>query len=219
MTSFSEPRTDTGTSRVDGESPVHITIEAAIDDEHAETFYRLYLAAFGPLRTRAAARQVLHKAEFFAEMTDARVWKYVAWADEDTPIAMTTITKSLETVPWISPEYFQARFPSYAERNAIYYLGFSLVHPENRYPRVLEQTFRLAMQRLVADRGICAYDLCAFNAELGFADRIQRLLHRLGDLEVLPIDSQTYYYVRFDQESVSAATGGPPPAELNAIEG
>ncbi len=61
MTSFSEPRADTGTSRVDGESPVHITIETAIDDEHAETFYRLYLAAFGPLRTRAAARQVLHQ--------------------------------------------------------------------------------------------------------------------------------------------------------------
>ncbi len=88
---------------MDGDTPVRITIETAIDDEHAETFYQLYLAAFGPLRTRAAARQVLHKNEFFAEMTDARVWKYVAWADEDTPIAMTTITKSLDTVPWISP--------------------------------------------------------------------------------------------------------------------
>ena len=184
--------------------PVHITVEAAIDDEHAETFYELYLAAFGPLRTRAAARQVLHRSEFFAEMTDARVWKYVAWADADTPVALTTITKSLETVPWISPEYFQARFPTYAERNAIYYLGFSLVHPENRYPRVLEQTFRLAMQRLVADRALCAYDLCAYNIEAGLDDRIQRLLRRLGDLEVVPIDSQAYFFVRFD-------SAGPSP--------
>lgn len=179
--------------------PVRITIETAIDDEHAETFYELYLTAFGPLRTRAAARQVLHRSEFMAEMTDPRVWKYVAWADADTPVALTTITKSLETVPWISPEYFRERFPSYAERDAIYYLGFSLVHPENRYPRVLEQTFRLAMQRLVAEGGLCAYDLCLYNIDLGLADRIQRLLHRLGDLEVVPIDTQAYYYVRFDQ--------------------
>ena len=197
---------------------MRITIETAIDDEHAETFYQLYLAAFGPLRTRAAARQVLHKNEFFAEMTDARVWKYVAWADEDTPVALTTITKSLDTVPWISPEYFRARFPEYAKRNAIYYLGFSLVHPENRYPRVLEQTYRLAMKRLVADRGICAYDLCAFNADLGFADRVQRLLHRLGELDVVPIDSQTYYYVRFDQQSAPAATISPPRADLNRAD-
>ena len=181
----------------DAHSPVTITVETSIDNEHAETFYELYLAAFGPLRTRAAARQVLHHGEFFAEMTDARVWKYVAWADDQTPIALTTITKSLETVPWISPEYFRARYPEYAARDAIYYLGFSLVHPENRYPRVLEQTFRLAMKRLVADRAICAYDLCAYNEQLGFSERIQRLLHRLGDLEVVPIDNQTYYYVRF----------------------
>jgi hypothetical protein len=182
MTAFGKPRLEHERTESDLALPVRITIETAIDNEHAETFYELYLAAFGPLRTQAAARQVLHRSEFFAEMTDARVWKYVAWEDEDTPIAITTLTKSLETVPWISPEYFRARFPDYAGRDAIYYLGFSLVHPQNRYPRVLEQTFRLAMQRLVADRGICAYDLCAFNADRGFADRIQRLLHRLGDL-------------------------------------
>lgn len=214
MTSLGEPRADSETAATDSTTPVRITIEAEIDYEHAETFYRLYLAAFGPLRTRAAARQVLHKSEFFAEMIDARVWKYVAWADEDTPIAMTTITKSLDTVPWISPEYFQARFPEYAKRDAIYYLGFSLVHPENRYPRVLEQTFRLAMKRLVADRAICAYDLCAFNTELGFADRIERLLQRLGDLEVVPIDSQTYYYVRFDHQAVSPTPNRPLQVDL-----
>ena len=50
-------------------------------------------------------------SEFFAEMTDARVWKYVAWADDDTPIALTTITKSLETVPWISPGVLPGPLP------------------------------------------------------------------------------------------------------------
>jgi hypothetical protein len=35
-------------------------------------FWELYVAAFGPLRTRAAARQVLHEDEFFEEMADPR---------------------------------------------------------------------------------------------------------------------------------------------------
>ncbi len=74
------------------------------------------------------------------------------------------------------------------------------------------------MKRLVADRGICAYDLCAFNADLGFADRVQRLLHRLGELDVVPIDSQTYYYVRFDQQSAPAATISAPRADLNRAD-
>lgn len=170
-----------------------ITIETTIDFQHAEVFYDLYLTAFGPLRTRAAARQVLHRDEFFAEMTDARVWKYVAWTDPDTPVALATMTKSLETVPWISPEYFRARYPEHAARDAIYYLGFTLVDPQNRDPRVFEGMFQLGMQRLIADHAVCAWDLCAYNQNLGFANRIEKLLHRWADLEVFPIDTQTYY--------------------------
>jgi hypothetical protein len=170
-----------------------LTIEAAIDSEHAQEFWELYLTAFEPLRTRAAARQVLHRDEFFAEMTDSRVWKYVAWIDGNRPVALATMTNCLETVPWISPEYFRARYPEHAARDAIYYLGFTLVHPNHRDPRIFEAMFRLGMQRLIADRAVCAWDLCAYNQGMGFADRIETLLHRWADVEVLAIDSQTYW--------------------------
>ena len=73
------------------------------------------------------------------------------------------MTRSLETVPWISPEYFRARFPEHAARDAIYYLGFTLVDPKNRDQRVFEEMFRLGMQRLIDDRAVCAWDLCAYN--------------------------------------------------------
>lgn len=162
-----------------------------------ESFYALYLNAFGPLRTRAAARQVLHRHEFFAEMTDPRVWKYVAWSADGAPIAMATMTKRLETVPWISPEYFQNLFPDHAARDAIYYLGFTLVDPRNRDSRVFEEMFRLGMRRLIDDRAVCAWDLCAYNRDLGFAERIETLLHRWADLEVFEVDAQTYYAARY----------------------
>lgn len=181
----------------DGLFDVQITIETTIDLQHAEVFYELYLKAFGPLRTRAAARQVLHREEFFYEMADERVWKYVAWRDPDTPIALATMTKFLETVPWISPEYFKARYPEHAARDAIYYLGFTLVDPKSRDPRVFEGMFQLGMQRLINDHAVCAWDLCAYNENLGFANRIEKLLHRWADLEVFPVDTQTYYAARY----------------------
>ena len=40
---------------------------------------------------------------------------------------MSTLTRHLETVPWISPEYFAYHFPEHTARDAVYYLGFTLV--------------------------------------------------------------------------------------------
>ncbi|MGZ4524317.1 MAG: hypothetical protein ACXVXO_13025, partial [Mycobacteriaceae bacterium] len=76
-----------------------------MDDLTAQMFYDLYLAAFGPMRTRAAARNVLHQDEFFAEMNDTRVSKYVAWDADGRAVGLTTLTNDLHSVPWISPEY------------------------------------------------------------------------------------------------------------------
>ena len=45
----------------------------------AEALYRLYRPAFEPLKVRSAARQVLTRSEFFEQMPDDRVDKYVAW--------------------------------------------------------------------------------------------------------------------------------------------
>ena len=178
-------------------STVNITIETAIDLQHTELFYELYLKAFGELRTRAAARQVLHRNEFFDEMTDSRVWKYVAWGTDGLPLALSTMTRSLETVPWISPEYFRARYPEHAARNAIYYLGFALVDPKSQHQRVFEEMLRMWSQRLSADRAVCAWDLCAYNRDIGLGERIETLIRRWADLEVFALDSQTYYAARY----------------------
>ena len=94
----------------------------------------LYRPAFEPLKVRSAARQVLTRGEFLEQMRDERVDKYVAWENGSEPIGMITLTRHLESVPWISPDYFAARYPEHWARNAIYYIGFILAHPRNRRP-------------------------------------------------------------------------------------
>ena len=118
---------------------MRVTIEQKISADLIESFYELYVAAFGPLRTRAAARQVLSLDEFIEEMTDPRVDKYVVWnADDDgveQAIALTTFTNDLATVPWIEPAYYEHHYPDHFARNAVYY--FDALYRE-ALPGVLE---------------------------------------------------------------------------------
>jgi hypothetical protein len=178
--------------------PVRITVETRLNEPNAETFYRLYLTAFGPLRTEAVARQVLHREEFLADMVDPRVHKYVAWDEAGQPRAMATITRHLEVVPWISPEYFSAHYPDQASRHAIYYLGLALVDPRHGGEGLLERLIVAGLAPLVEAGALCAFDVCGFNrVHRGMVERVQRIVRRHADCVVEEIDTQFYYAVSF----------------------
>jgi hypothetical protein len=171
-----------------------VTVLDALDEPTARLFWELYLAAFGPLRTRAAARQVLNEDEFFAEMVDPRVWKYVVYDVTGQPVGLTTLTKHLETVPWISPEYYEARYPQHFARQAVFYLGFTLVAKGARHLSSFATMLEAVAQRVIADRGVCGYDICAFNNEaMRFDENIEAMLNRAANIPIERLDSQTYY--------------------------
>lgn len=176
--------------------PWRFTRESAVTGASAEYLFRLYRRAFDPLKTQAVARQVLTRDEFFAQMDDGRIDKYVAWEPTGEPIGLITLTRHLEAVPWISPEYFQARFPEQWSRNAIYYLGYILARPITRRTNFLETISRLAIEPIVAERAVIAYDVCSYNDDvLGFSDRIAQVARRFAGSSVQKLDSQVYYAV------------------------
>ncbi len=178
--------------------PWRFTRESEVTGTDAEHLFVLYRRAFDPLKTQAVARQVLTREEFFAQMHDGRIDKYVAWESSGEPIGLITLTRHLDTVPWISPEYFQARFPEQWARNAVYYLGFGLARPTKREARFLETCAALAIKPLVAERAVIAYDVCSYNDNvLGFADRFSRVFQRESDSTVQNLDAQVYYAVNF----------------------
>jgi hypothetical protein len=178
--------------------PWRFTREATLAGNVAETLYSLYRQAFDPLKVQAAARHVLTRAEFFGQMEDQRIDKYVAWEADGNPIGMITLTRILESVPWVSPEYFAARFPEQWARNAVYYLGFGLARPSRREARFLETCTAICVEPLVAERAVIAYDVCSYNNDvLGFADRIARAARHGTDSQLQKLDAQVYYAVNF----------------------
>jgi len=184
--------------QTDDELKVEITVETDVDPETALSYYELYRDTFGALETKAVARQLLHKHEFLEEMHDPRVQKYVAWNECGEVVGLSTLTSDLETVPWISAAYFAHHYPEHTARGAVYYQGFTLVHRGYRKSRVFQILTERVVELLVAERAVCAYDICAYNNDtIGFAANIERLLHRNADVTVVPIDVQTYYSATF----------------------
>ena len=172
---------------------VRVTIEKEVDYVTARRYYELYRATFGELEAFAVARQLLNEAEFLAEMLDPRVHKYVAWDDEEQAIGMTTLTSDLETVPWIEPGYFAHRYPDHYARGAVYYLGFTLVHPDHRGAGVFKAMIEHMVDTALTQSIIFAWDMCLANDAGGFGGGAGRLLQSLTNGTVQSIDQQTYY--------------------------
>ncbi|MEI4273552.1 hypothetical protein TEK04_17660 [Klenkia sp. LSe6-5] len=164
--------------------------------ELVDGFYALYADAFEPLRVLAAARHVLSPVEFAEEMADERIDKYVAFDDDGTAVGLTTFTGDLSSVPWIEPAYFAARHPEHAARDAIFYLGFTLTDPRAQRGRVFRATLQPIIDRMVAARGVVAFDICAHNDTVRHLSRgIERSMSAACEISMQPQDVQTYYSV------------------------
>jgi GNAT superfamily N-acetyltransferase len=176
---------------------VKVTIEHKMSEAAVSAFYPVYVAAFDPIRTRAAARHLLAAEEFEAEMVDERIDKYVVWEDNGEPVALTTLATDLDAVPWISPEYFAARYPDQLARGAVFYLGYTLVRPEYAQQGVFQLMTDAVEQRAAESQGVLAFDVCAYNNARSVGRRVGRLGESVG-VSLDAVDVQTYYAATFD---------------------
>ena len=128
MSAQMEP--ETGVDIWTAGGPWRFTREAVITGPPAESLYRIYRRSFEPLRTRAAARQVLTRGEFFSQMEDPRIDKYIAWEGEDEPIGHGHGDQVSGCGPLgQSGVLRRTDIPEQWARKAIYYLGFTLARP------------------------------------------------------------------------------------------
>ncbi len=174
------------------------TRQTSMDRRLVAEFYDLYRLAFDPLKKRSVARQVLSSDEFRDQMLDERVAKYVARSATGQALGLTTLTNALDSVPWISPEYFTEHYPEQSARKAVYYLGFTLAHPSQRHRRFVETLIMIGLQSLALDHAVIAFDVCAYNnLELRFNERIAKALLKFPTAKLELIDTQSYSCVTF----------------------
>ena len=168
---------------------------AEVDEATAQRFYSLYLETFGELAIRAVNRHLLRREEFMAVMVDPRIDKIVIEDDATHElIAMCTLTNHLETVDWVSPEYFAHHYPDHWSRGAVYYLGFSLVASRRRRVQLFSELIAHVTRVVEADNAMCAWDICMFNNEtIALAEAVEGIVNRTASFDVRAVDTQTYY--------------------------
>lgn len=174
---------------------LNITRYAVLPEGLIESFWELYYSAFEPLLTLSPAREVLTRAEFEEEMADPRVMKFLARDQDGTAVGLMTLTHDLSSVPWISPQYYAARYPEHAARDAIFYLGFTLVRPVRHRQSIFSTMLAEGIREVLSVDGICGYDMCAYNMDkLSFDKVIDRISATMGSSSaVAVIDTQTYF--------------------------
>lgn len=163
--------------------------------------WEMYRTAFEPLRTRAATRHVMYGDEFAAAMRDPRLEKRVGFDRTGRPIGMALLTRDLRAIPWISPEFFEHRHPDEAARGAVVYIGFILVHPDLQGGVLFHKLIRPIAQEVAAERGVVAFDMCTFNADvIRLPDAILRAIRRYTAAADQVEDVQTFYALRLSRK-------------------
>jgi hypothetical protein len=166
----------------------------------AEEFLGIYRSAFLPLERLAPARQSLTDDEFMAEMSDDRVLKFVCNDQEQATVALGFMATELSVVPWISPPYYEARFPDHYARRAIYYFGAMLVRPDRQGGSWATMLLTEMSKMVMADSAIAAFDCCAYNVTvLRLPELIATVGQRLGRVETIELDSQQYFAYLFSE--------------------
>lgn len=167
----------------------------------AEDCWALYELAFQELRTAAAQRHVMLRAEFDAVLADTRVTKYVA-VDEAAGgrcCALATATTELEAMPLISPDFFAHRWPQlYADRH-IWYVGFVAVAADHQRGPLFGRIVGDVARSAAAVGGVAAMDVSRYVSEQRRLPQVlARYFARLapGTLSVR-LDEQSFWAYEF----------------------
>jgi GNAT superfamily N-acetyltransferase len=170
-----------------------ITRETQVDFELEDKFWLMYNTAFADLRTASPCRQYMHESEFREEMSDERMLKFVLWED-DIAVAMALVAVDLRAIDWISPEFFEMKYPAHFKEGTIYYFGALLVDPGLQGLHYSELLLAELISFVVRNNGIAAFDCYSRNSEW-----LPGLIEQMGDkvavVELSELGYQAYYAI------------------------
>jgi hypothetical protein len=165
---------------------------------HTGAAWRLYQDAFAEINVLAAQRHMMTEGEFMDAWFDKRVQKWISVDDHNELIGLGVQTTDLTSWPLISPAYFALKWPELYTAHKIWYVGFVCTRQD---PPAPIDTFGAVIRAMSAETraagGISVMDYCTANVNRGLPKGALRLLSRAGEVEMEPIDAQTFYAYDF----------------------
>lgn len=171
-----------------------VQISQVVTDDLREEAWKLYSSSFDELRYLAVQRHVLDSEEFDAIMVDPLVDKYLLRDEDGVLRALSTMTVHLTSMPLISPEYFEHRWPERYRAGLIFYIGFTAVHPDSHGTGVFGDMVRAMTEPVATVEGLAVLDVCSHNKDRLHLPRAIRWLASTWatTVEMADLDAQTY---------------------------
>jgi GNAT superfamily N-acetyltransferase len=172
----------------------NMEIQAVVGGDQREEAWKLYLQSFDELRYLAVQRHVMYGAEFDAVMADQLVDKFLLWGDDGSLQGLSTMTAHLRSMPLVSPEYFERRWPERYAAGLVFYIGFLGVHPDSHGTGVFGDLVRAMTESVARREGLAVIDVCTYNNDKLHLPRAIRWLASTwaSHVEMADIDAQTY---------------------------
>lgn len=141
-----------------------IVIENRVRDGLLDDAWKLYQEAFEQLNALTVQRHLMTRSEFEEVCWDIRVQKWLVLDDSGALCGLATYTNVLESMPLISPAYFERRWPQLYALSRIWYCGFVAVAkfaPRATFTQLITGMYRVAE----VDGGVIGLDVCRYNDE------------------------------------------------------
>jgi hypothetical protein len=172
-----------------------IEAESQLSAVDTDALWALFATTFEPLRRRAAARHLLTRHEFDAELCAGGVIKLVARDHHGEPVALATLSTTISSFDWINPEFYEHRFGA----TPVFYVGLVAIDPAHQGDGLLSPLIDAMLERVHAGGGVLAFDLCAFNdTQIQLSEKALARARILAPARAQILDTQTYYCVSFD---------------------
>jgi len=177
-------------------------LDQITDEEMHKAAWELYERALGEMRTLAVQRHLMYQSEFEAVMSDRRVEKYVCFDEEGTLCGLATFSNDLFSMPLISPEYFEHRWPDLYRQRRIWYAGFVAVDRASRSSRALLELMEAMYNTASAKNGMIALDFCRYNnVKRNMGRATERILSRFagGAMRAERMDEEQFWAYEFPE--------------------
>jgi len=179
-----------------------------LDEETAARSWDLYAGAFTPLASLTAHPHLLDREAFTALVRDPRVESHLIRDDGGVLLAQASLTGELALIPWLSPAFYEQRWPEAAAEGRLHFIAFLFVAPRRQRHGLLADLTRSVVGALAERRAVLGFDVCDFNdAQFSLTRLMQDEATRMGaEHDIAVADVQRFYAVTFDGTAVSSST-------------
>ncbi len=174
-----------------------MTVSLSLTGETTEELWSLYRRAFDSLRTRAAQRHIMSRAEFDEQMSDERIDKIVVRdrTYDLRPACLSLMTNQLDAVSLVSADFYRKRWPEQYQDGRVWYVSFVAVAPEYQGTGVMATLIEHVCDVGGRLGGVFALDICDYNERsFGLPAEITRVGRQFNPgVEQKRLDAQVYW--------------------------